>query len=320
VRVFYWGPFFRYDRPQAGRYRQLHQFGVECIGDPSPEADVEVIELQREIYRSLGLDALVLRINSIGTAETRRAYEAALREHFRPHLATLSPDSRRRLESNVLRILDSKEDAGHEAVRTAPSILEQLSVEDMAHWDRVCSLLDDLGIAYEVDPSIVRGLDYYTRTVWEFEPRQAGGQSTIGAGGRYDGLIEALGGPSTPGVGFATGIERLMLNLDGREGEAVRGAPPLDAITVPLGDAGVTVCARLASALRSEGFAVRNGTPGRSLRAALRAADASGARYALIAGERESAAGVVQVKRLVGGGEQLEVPLAEVSARLRDMD
>ncbi len=313
VRLFYWGPFFRYDRPQAGRYRQLHQFGVECIGDASPEADVEVIELQREIYRALGLTDLVLRVNSIGTPSTRRAYEAALREHFRPHLATLSADSRRRFETNVLRILDSKEDAGHEAVHTAPSILEHLSVEDMAHWDRVCALLDDLEIAYEVDPRIVRGLDYYTHTVWEFEPRDAGGQSTIGAGGRYDGLIEAIGGPHTPGVGWATGIERLMLLLGGRE----LAAPALDAITVPLGEAGVVACTRLATTLRLEGFTVRNGTPGRSMRAALRSADASGARFALIIGDREAASGVVQVKPLLGDGEQAEVPLAEVAARLR---
>ncbi|MFN8639894.1 MAG: histidine--tRNA ligase [Dehalococcoidia bacterium] len=314
VRLFYWGPFFRYDRPQAGRYRQLHQFGVECIGDPSPEADVEVIELQREIYRALGLTDLVLRVNSIGTPSTRRTYEAALREHFRPHLATLSADSRRRFETNVLRILDSKEDAAHEAVRTAPSILEHLSVEDMAHWDRVCALLDELDIAYEVDPSIVRGLDYYTHTVWEFEPRAAGGQSTIGAGGRYDGLIETLGGPHTPGVGWATGLERLMLALGG---EASAPSAGLDAITVPLGASGAAACARLATALRREGLLVRNGTAGRSMRAALRTADGSGARFALIIGDREAASGVVQVKPLTGNGEQSEVPLAEVAARIR---
>ncbi len=316
VRLFYWGPFFRYDRPQAGRYRQLHQFGVECIGDPSPEADVEVIELQREIYRALGLTDLVLRVNSIGTPATRRAYEEALREHFRPHLATLSADSRRRFETNVLRILDSKEDAAHEALRTAPSILEHLSVEDMAHWDRVCALLDELDIAYEVDARIVRGLDYYTHTVWEFEPRAAGGQSTVGAGGRYDGLIEAIGGPPTPGVGWATGIERLMLNLTAAELAPV--APPLDAVTVPLGADGAAACARVAASLRAAGFAVRNGTPGRSMRAALRAADASGARFAVIIGDREAAAGTVQLKPLVGGGEQVEMPVLEVPTRLRD--
>ncbi len=314
VRLFYWGPFFRYDRPQAGRYRQLHQFGVECIGDPSPEADVEVIEVQREIYRALGLTDLVLRVNSIGTPATRRAYEHALRQHFEPHLATLSQDSRRRFQTNVLRILDSKEDAGHEALRTAPSILEHLSVDDMAHWDRVCALLDDLDIAYEVDPRIVRGLDYYTHTVWEFEPRSAGGQSTVGAGGRYDGLIEAIGGPATPGVGWATGLERLMLNV---AGESATFTTPLEAVTVPLGSDGVTACARAASLLRSAGFSVRNGTPGRSMRAALRSADASGARFAIIAGDREAAAGTVQLKPLTGTEEQIEVTLAALVDHVR---
>ena len=317
VRLFYWGPFFRYDRPQAGRYRQLHQFGVECIGDPSPAADVEVIELQREIYRALGLGDLVLRINAIGTAATRRNYEAALREHFRPHLATLSGDSQRRFETNVLRILDSKEDVDHAAVKSATSILDSLAGEDREHWDTVRALLDRRGIDYEVDPRIVRGLDYYAHTVWEFEPADAGGQSTVGAGGRYDGLIETLGGPNTPGVGWATGLERIMLLLRERGIDGVITARALDAVTVPLGEAGAGAAVRLASILRADGFAVRGGTPGRSMRAALRAADASGARFALIIGDREAAEGVVQVKPLLGEGEQITVPLAEVAMRLR---
>ncbi|MEZ4501532.1 MAG: histidine--tRNA ligase [Dehalococcoidia bacterium] len=313
VRLFYWGPFFRYDRPQAGRYRELFQFGVECIGDPSPAADVEVIDLQRSIYEALGLGDLTLRINSIGTAETRHRYEAVLREHFLPHLEGLSPDSQRRFDTNVLRILDSKEDAGHPAVLDAPSILDHLSEEDRAHWEGVQALLTGLEVAFEVDTRIVRGLDYYAHTVWEFEPADAGGQSTIGAGGRYDGLIESLGGPHTPGTGWASGLERIMLNLRERGVEGVDAS--LHAVTVPLGEAGAVAAARLASMLREAGLSVRSGTTGRSMRAQLRSADASGARYALIVGDREAAEGLVQVKPL-DGGDQREMRIDEVVAAL----
>ena len=321
VRLYYFGPMFRYDRPQAGRYRQLWQLGAECIGDASPAADAEVIELQHAIFRELGLDNLVLRINSIGTAETRRGYVAQLRDHFRPHLATLSHDSQRRFETNPLRILDSKEDAAHAAVREAPSILDHLSAEDAEHFAAVRSLLDAAGVAYEVAPRIVRGLDYYARTVWEFEPPsedgEAGGQSTVGAGGRYDGLIELLGGPPTPGTGFATGIERTLLNMHERSVEA----PPVAAIdvaTIPLGEHGPAGALRLAQALRAAGLAVRAGAPGRSLRAQLRGANASGARYAAIVGDDEAARGVVQLKPLATDGDQFEVAVGDAAAAVRD--
>lgn len=316
VRLYYLGPMFRYDRPQAGRYRQLHQFGVECIGDDSPAADVEVIDLQRTVYARLGLPNLTLRINSIGTAETRHRYVAALREHFQPHLPTLSRDSQRRFETNVLRILDSKEDAAHPAVLGAPSILDYLHAGDAEHFAHVRGLLDGLGIAYEVDPRIVRGLDYYARTVWEFEPAGGGGQSTVGAGGRYDGLIELLGGPHTPGVGFATGIERILLNL--REQGLTPSAESVHVYTVPLGEAGAVAAAQAATLLRAAGMTVLAGTPGRSMRAALRAADAAGAQVALIVGDNEAARGVVQLKPLGGDSrEQYEVPLADIAGAMR---
>lgn len=314
VRLFYLGPMFRYDRPQAGRYRQHSQFGAECIGDPSAATDVEVIELQRTLYEELGLTDLVLRINSVGTAETRRAYGQVLREHFRPHLETLSADSQRRFEGNILRILDSKEDAQHPAVLSVPSILDHLSEGDAEHFAQVRSLLDGLDIEYVVDPRIVRGLDYYTRTVWEFAPPAsagAGGQSTIGAGGRYDGLMELLGGPPTPGVGFATGVERIVMGLRERGAKPDDAAP--DVVTVPLGEAGAVAAAKLARTLRAAGLSVRAGVPGRSLRAQLRGADASGARYAVIVGDDEVAQGTAQVKPLLGGGDQRTVPLAEVA-------
>ena len=316
VRLWYHGPMFRYDRPQAGRYRQLWQFGAECIGDASPAADVEAIELQRAIFRELGLDGLTLRINSIGTAETRRRYAALLRDHFRPHLGALSPDSRRRFEGNVLRILDSKEDADRPAVRGAPSILDHLSAEDAEHFAAVRALLDAAGVACEVDPHIVRGLDYYARTVWEFEPPDGGGQATVGAGGRYDGLIGLLGGPPTPGTGFATGIERTLLQLRARGAAPPADAPP-DVATIPLGEAGSAAALRLAQTLRAGGLVVRAGIPGRSLRAQLRGADASGARWAAIVGDAEAARGAVQLKPLVGDGEQREVAVGDAAAAVR---
>lgn len=313
VRLYYFGPMFRYDRPQAGRYRQLWQFGAECIGDPSPAADVEVIELQRTIYEELGLRDMELRINSVGTAETRHRYAEVLREHFRPHLATLSADSQHRFEANPMRILDSKEDAQHEAVLSAPSILDHLTAEDAEHFQQVRALLDGLDIRYEVDPHIVRGLDYYARTVWEFQPPDTGGQSTVGAGGRYDGLMELLGGKSTPGTGFATGIERMVLNLRERGIEAPQ-TPATDVFTVPLGEVGPVAAARLARLLRAAGLTVRAGQPGRSVKAQLRSASVVGARYAAILGDDEATRGVVQLKPLAGSGEQREVALDGAAA------
>jgi len=316
VRLYYCGPFFRYDRPQAGRYRQLWQFGVENIGDGSPAADVETIELQHLLYQELGLRDLALRVNSIGTAETRHRYVATLTEHLRPHAATLSPDSQRRLESNVLRVLDSKEDAGHPALVSAPSILDFLAPADVDHFTRVCASLDALGISYAVDPRIVRGLDYYARTVWEFEPPEAGGQSTVGGGGRYDGLIEMLGGPHTPGVGFATGIERIVLNLRERGlGPAAPAAP--DVAMIALGEAGEAAALSVARALRAAGLAVRGATPGRSMRAQLRSATSAGARFAVIVGDAEARDGVVQLKPLTVTADQATVAVGEVAEAIR---
>ena len=315
VRLFYIGPFFRYDRPQAGRYRQLWQFGVEAIGSDSPAIDAELIELQHTLYEALGLTDLVLRINSIGNATSRARYIEALRDYFRPLLPGLSKDSQRRFETNVLRILDSKEAQDRDAVANAPSILAFLDDDDAAHFESVKAALDAVGIGYEVDPYIVRGLDYYSRTVWEFEPKSAGGQSTVGAGGRYDGLIELLGGQPTPGVGFATGIERIALNLKER-GLGPSEADAVDVVTIPLGEAGASAAARVTRDLRAAGITVRAGIPGRSMKAALRAADASGAAYAVIIGDREAEEGVVQLKPLRGEGEQATVAMAELIASI----
>ena len=327
VRLYYFGPMFRYDRPQAGRYRQLWQFGVECIGDPSPAADAEIIELQYTLFRELGLigpdagapgrDDLTLSINSIGTAETRRTYVDVLREHLRPHLAGLTADSQRRFGTNVLRILDSKEDATHPALTSAPSILDYLTDDDALHFEEVKALLDASGVPYEIAPNIVRGLDYYARTVWEFEPpvaegSDAGQQGTVSAGGRYDGLIELLGGPPTPGTGTAMGVERTVLNLRARGIELPSDAA-VDVVTIPLGEHGAGAALRLAQTLRAAGLVVRAGIPGRSMRAQLRSAGASGARYAAILGDNEAERGVVQLKHLAGDGKQREVGVGDAA-------
>ena len=309
VRLYYLGPFFRYDRPQAGRYRQLWQFGAEAIGSDSPALDAELIDLQATIYREVGLSNIALRINSIGTAATRERYLEALRAHFAPHVTTLSRDSQRRYETNILRVLDSKEDVAHPAVQGAPSILDFLDDADREHFEAVKAHLDSLGIAYAVDSRIVRGLDYYSRTVWEFEPRDAeGSQGAVGAGGRYDGLIELLGGPHTPAVGFGAGVDRIALNMK------AQGISPavttIDVVTIPLGDAGAVAATRAASLLRAAGLSVLAGVPGRSMKAAMRGADASGAAVAVIIGDREAAEGVATVRTL-RGSRVVEFPVEQ---------
>ena len=240
-----------------------------------------------------------------------------LREHLRPHLAGLTADSQRRFGTNVLRILDSKEDAAHPALTSAPSILDYLTDDDARHFEEVKALLDASRVPYEIAPNIVRGLDYYARTVWEFEPpvaegSDAGQQGTVSAGGRYDGLIELLGGPPTPGTGTAMGIERTVLNLRARGIEPPSDAA-VDVVTIPLGEHGAGAALRLAQTLRAAGLVVRAGIPGRSMRAQLRSAGASGARYAAILGDNEAERGVVQLKHLAGDGEQREVAVGDAA-------
>ena len=219
-RLFYIGPFFRYERPQAGRYRQATQFGIECLGFEAPEADVEAIDLAMTLVRGERIPDARLRINSVGDEVCRPAYRAALVAHFSPHRDELSEDSRRRLDTNPLRILDSKAPEDVPYVATAPTLLDVLCPACRAHFDAVRGYLDALGIAYDVDPRLVRGLDYYTRTVFEVVSGVLGAQSAVCGGGRYDKLVETLGGPPTPAVGFGLGLERFLLTLD------ALGTPP----------------------------------------------------------------------------------------------
>jgi histidyl-tRNA synthetase len=296
-RLYYIGPMFRYERPQAGRYRQAHQFGIECFGYAGPEADVEVISLAAEVMRAYALGAK-LALNSIGDEICRPRYRDALYEHFAPHAADLSPDSQRRLERNPLRILDSKAQQDRALVESAPTMLEVLCKPCAAHFATVRALLDAIGIAYTVDPHIVRGLDYYTRTVFEFISEDLGSQSTVCAGGRYDGLVASLGGPPTPGVGFALGIERFLMILakrDASEGHVRSGIAAI-ALGAPARSRAVPLVAALRHAAGD--LAVTIDYNDAKIGAQVKRADRAGARVAVIIGDDELASEKVVVRDL----------------------
>jgi len=302
-RLFYVGPMFRYERPQAGRYRQAHQFGVECFGFAGPEADVETISLAHEVLRSFGLTVRA-RINSIGDDACRPRYREALYAHFAPHRDALSADSQRRLERNPLRILDSKAAEDRALVATAPTMLDVLCGPCAEHFSRVRELLDAAEIPYVVDTSIVRGLDYYTRTVFEFVSEELGAQATVCAGGRYDNLVASLGGPPTPGVGFALGMERFLMIL------AKRGAdvPPERAgiAVVALGEAARTRLVPLVAALRrtSDDVAITIDYGDGKIAAQFKKADRANARAAVIVGDDEVASATLVVRDLASRAQE----------------
>ena len=296
-RLYYIGPMFRYERPQAGRYREAHQFGVECFGFAGPEADVETIALADGVLREHGL-AVTVSINTIGDAACRPRYRDALFAHFAPHRDALSEDSRRRLDRNPLRILDSKAPEDRALVESAPTMLDVLCEPCAAHFAQVRALLDACGIAYRVDPRIVRGLDYYTRTVFEFISDDLGAQSTVCAGGRYDGLVEQLGGPPTPGVGFALGLERFTMILAKRDTGAL---PERRGIAlVALGsDARARIVPLVAALRRASGdvpITIDYGDA--KIATQFKRADRANARAAVIVGEEEVAARSVVVRDL----------------------
>jgi histidyl-tRNA synthetase len=313
VRLFYMGPVFRYDRPQAGRYRQHHQFGVEAIGDESPSVDAEVIDLLRTFYDALGLRDYSLHLNSIGDAKCRPAYIEKLRAYYADKLHHLCGDCRRRYDVNPLRLLDCKNEPCQPFKAGAPRITDSLCEDCAAHFAAVRSYLDDLGVAYETDPYLVRGLDYYTRTAFEFMPAVEGAQSTIGAGGRYDGLIEQLGGQATPGIGFGTGMERVILNLK-RQGLTPGEPHRPDVFIAVAAPQAQGRALRLAHDLRAQGAEVVAGAAGRSLKSQMRLADALRARKALILGPEELASGRLTVRDLETGA-QATLPVADVMAQ-----
>ena len=315
-RLWYAGPMFRHERPQKGRYRQFHQIGVEAFGIGTPDIDAELILLSARLWRLLGIRDLELQINSLGTPAARAQYREALVAHLRAHAQTLDDDSRRRLETNPLRVLDSKNPDMQVVIASAPSLQEYLDAESLAHFDTLRRLLDQAGIAYRVNPRLVRGLDYYTRTVFEWVTSALGAQGTICAGGRYDGLVAQLGGQDTPAAGFALGIERLAELAAAQQVTGVNVAPQV--YIAPLGD-GVVVekALKLSEQLRDSGLRVELNCGSGSLKSQLKRADRSGARYVLILGEAELASGQVGVKNLRAEEPQQAVGLTEVTEFLR---
>ena len=311
VRLYYMAPMFRYERPQAGRVRQHHQFGVEAIGDQSPLVDAELIELGWKYLTDLGLSDFTLRLNSLGDRADRAPYEQALRDYYAPFADRLPKVARDRLERAPLRLLDSKEPDARELAADAPKSVDFLGEDAAAHWEQLLLLLDGLrtvysGFSYSVDHRLARGLDYYNRTVFEFEPKGAGGQRTLIAGGRYDPLIEILGGNPTPGIGFGSGIERIIIELRSQE-VPVDKPRGIDVVVVHLGEDAGDIAMRTAAELRAAGTSVIVAPP-KSMKAQMRYANSASARFALIMGSREIERGVVALKSMVGG-EQIEVTL-----------
>jgi histidyl-tRNA synthetase len=311
-RLYYVGPIFRYERPQKGRYRQAHQFGVECIGYRGPEADFEVISLAWALVRGYDLTDAQLRLNTIGDDVCRPRYREALIAHFRPHLAELSPDSQRRLERNPLRVLDSKDERDIALVRTAPTFESVLCDACREHFDALRAYLDAAEIPYVVDPSIVRGLDYYTRTVFEITSSVLGAQSTVCGGGRYDGLVRSLGGPDVPAVGFALGLERFLMMLDAMQPQRERPRNGVQAIA--LGAQARTTLVPLVDVLRRTiPQPVFMDYEDRKLLAHLKIADRNNARFALILGSDELTAGELVLRVTLGRVADVAGALAEMA-------
>ncbi len=314
-KFFYIGPMFRYERPQAGRFRQHHQFGIEAIGDPTALQDVEVIDLLCEFYRRLGLKKLRVMINSVGDAESREAYRGALRTFLEPNVSKLSEESQVRFEKNVMRILDSKNEGDQKLLEGAPTILDFLSDEAKEHFDKVQKLLKRLGIDFVINPKLVRGLDYYTKTVFEVTAGELGAQNSIGAGGRFDGLIATLGGPQIPSIGFATGLERVIQTMLAQGVTVPKPDGPLIYI-IPLGDDSAEHCIDLVYSLRHNSIQAELDLRGKKVGAALERAVAMRAKYALVIGDDELKSKLVKLKELATRKE-IAVPLEELPEWLR---
>lgn len=317
VRLYTTKSMFRYDRPQKGRYRQHTQFDCEVIGSYDPLVDAEVIAVLWRLYAKLGLKNLEVRLGSIDDPEPRKAYVDRLKTYYRANLDRLSEDSQRRFDRNPLRLLDSKDERDLPYKEAAPKLVEQLSPEAEAHHEVVMGALNSAGIPFRIDPLLVRGLDYYNRTVFEIVPTDdERAQGTIGGGGRYDGLIEILGGPPTGGMGFGSGIERIILEMQ-KNGVRFDEGNLADVYIVHRAEGGQAAAFRLASDVRSSDISVVVGESGRSFKAQMRGANNASAAFAVIIGDDELARQAAVVKDLRGGAEQETVPLADVPGLLR---
>lgn len=299
-KLYYIDALFRRERPQKGRYRQFHQFGIEAFGSEHPEIDAEVIALAMSVFNDIGLTGLTLKLNSIGSPECRSDYRNALRDFLKPHFNDLSETSQKRFENNPMRILDTKIPHEIEILKEAPNISDSLTAEDKAHFEEVCSLLDAMGIQYLIESNLVRGLDYYTRTTFEITSTKLGAQDAICGGGRYDALVETLGGKPTPGIGFAAGMERILLAL----GDDDLSGKTTQVYIVGLGDGVRPTVAKLAEDLRQNNVRTNFDPLRRSMKAQMREANKCGATIAIIIGDKELVTGRGEVKDLSSGDQQ----------------
>ena len=316
-RLYYSGPMFRHERPQKGRYRQFHQIGVEALGYADPDIDAEQILMCARLWRKLGLNDVTLQINTLGDAASRKQHRKKLIAYLEQHLDILDGDAHRRLNTNPLRILDSKNSEMQELIAGAPKLIDELHEDAILHFEAVQSILKQHGVAYEINPRLVRGLDYYNRTVFEWVTTRLGAQGTICAGGRYDGLIEQIGGKPAAACGFAMGVERLLSLL--QENNTVQPLIPLDVYLVHQGELADAMASVVAEKLRDTGLRVALHCGGGSFKSQMKKADGSGAQCALIIGDDEAQAGQATLKPLRGGGEQLRVEQAELPGMINQM-
>ncbi len=318
VKQFYIIPCFRYEKPQAGRLREFHQFGVEVFGSQNPTIDAEIISLVHMLLSEIGLKSVVLNLNSIGCPTCRKAYNEKLIAYFKAHYDTLCDTCKSRLERNPLRILDCKSPICGELAKDAPKLIDHICDECSTHFEGVKTRLDALNIEYKINPDIVRGLDYYTKTVFEFVAEDIGAQSTVCGGGRYDGLVQELGGPQTPGIGFAMGIERLILTLESK-GVALEIETQPDIYISSLGENADIEAEKLVYVLRGAGIYAEKDRIGRSLKAQMKYADKIGAKYTIVLGDDEVKSGIAELKNMQTG-EKASVALNAIPEKIKEIN